>query len=72
MECNCPGSRSEPAEERRDHRGELDRRLRGGRPGAGPARAILPRDHHRLQPEVSEHTVQHVPYIVSNLHISTW
>ena len=45
--------RAQPTKERRDHRRQLDGSLRGGRPGAGPAGAQLPGDHHRLQPEVS-------------------
>ena len=45
--------RAQPTKERRYHRGELDGGVRGGRSGAGPPRAVLPRDHHRLQSKVS-------------------
>ena len=45
--------RTEPAEERRDYRGELDGSVRGWRPGAGPARALLPGDYNCIQPKVS-------------------
>ena len=38
--------------ERRHHRCELDRRVLGGRRGASPAWAVLPRDHGCLQQQV--------------------
>ena len=44
--------RAEPAEERRDHRGELDGRVRRRRPGAGAGGAVVPRDHGRLEQQV--------------------
>ena len=49
-----PLLRSQPAQERRHHRRQLDGGVRGGRPGAGPAGALLPGDNHRLQSEVSQ------------------